>query len=77
MKATMDMTTGQWEIDLAPDVRFASDDLPFPREVHKNPVSHARLCELTPMQPLYAGMPVGLATEDVDRFISRMDGSSA
>lgn len=75
MKATMDMTTGLWEKELTPDVRLVSDDSSLPRDGYKMyPVPHAGLHEYVSAQPLYAGMPVEVATQDVGRFISRMDG---
>lgn len=74
MKTTMDMTTGLWETDIAPDNGFVSDDSSPFRKAHRlDPAPLAGLCEYVPVKSLYAGMPVEVATQDVERFISLME----
>lgn len=76
MKITMDMTTGLWETDIGSDIRCASDDSSSLRKVHMlDPAPLAGLCEYEPVKTPYVGMPVEVATQDVERFISRMEGA--
>ncbi len=76
MISMMDMTTGRWDNSYtAPDARLASDASSTCLADYKaNPPQYAGLCEYATARPLYAGMPVALATQDLDDFFARMDG---
>lgn len=74
MISMIDMTTGEWEIDsTAPDARLAADEpAPHLDAYQANLPLIAGLCEHETTRLLHAGMPLMLATLDVDEFISRM-----
>lgn len=78
MISMMDMTTGQWDNSYKVlDDRLASDaSAPLMDDYRANPPLLAGLCEHATARPLYAGMPVALATQDLDDFLARMDGSA-
>jgi hypothetical protein len=74
MISTMDMATGQWEINYTvPDVRMVSDDSTPYLDTYDHSLLHYGLCEHVTARPLCAGMPVVMATQDVDDFLARMD----
>ncbi|MBU0592237.1 MAG: hypothetical protein KKH74_00720 [Gammaproteobacteria bacterium] len=79
MISMMDMTTGLWEKECtAQDVRFASGDFtPLPDAPEANPPLQGGLGEYVTARLPYAGMPVAMALQDMDDYLSRMDGSVA
>ena len=78
MISMMDMTTGRWEKeDTAHAARCAAGDgTRSPDASQANPQLSAGLCEYVIAQPLYAGMPVEVATQNLDDFLFRMDSHS-
>jgi hypothetical protein len=73
----MEMTTGQWEIDRAvSDVRSTPVDraaLAHPYDAP--PPSLAGLGEQAAMRPRRAGMPIHVATQDLEVFLAAMADS--